>query len=284
MVILLSRRIRTGHVYRLPRGRILIARESRISAEIRVVDYSRYRRGVRGDAGSMLNNGRQDRRSTTLPLAPRNPLPLRQQLKVLRRFHTGIEELSRRRRTSHPHQARAVVAHAGDWSSPPRRKARTTSSAPRTPSSSATACTSELRNCIGASLFVDDARRMATEAPIAPTVVHQEARARLRQLTWRRQPRRSPRVGAPVATSTSTLQCRRLTMRALGRSVLGLDLDEQADRHRRTAADRASSTSPTVACRRCTCQAGCRPESTRRARAASAALRSLAADVLKALS
>src|ERR1700712_1286227 len=28
-----------------------------------------------------------------LPLAPRNPLPLPQQLRALRRFHTGIQEL-----------------------------------------------------------------------------------------------------------------------------------------------------------------------------------------------
>jgi cytochrome P450 len=77
------------------------------------------------------------------------------------------------------------------------------------------------------------------------------------------------------------VQCRRLTLRALGRSVLGLDLDEQADRIAeplqimlKYVADRGAnplrppSWVPTPA--------------RRRARAASAELRALAADVLKA--
>ena len=76
------------------------------------------------------------------------------------------------------------------------------------------------------------------------------------------------------------LQTRRLTMRALGRSVLGLDLDEEVDRMSvplRTVvsyvADR--SLSPLRVPR------WVPTRKNRRARAASAALRSLAADVLK---
>ena len=47
---------------------------------------------------------------------------------------------------------------------------------------------------------------------------------------WRRRPRPSPQGWGPSSDIDLDVQCRRLTLRALGRSVLGLDLDEQADR------------------------------------------------------
>jgi len=138
----------------------------------------------------------------------------------------------------------------------------------------------EMRGLIGANLFV---------------VPHDEwlPRRRLLQPLFTKKHVRD--YGGPMAEAAESIaaswgtsgevdldvQCRRLTLRALGRSVLGLDLDEQADRIAeplqimvKYVADRGAnplrppSWVPTPA--------------RRRARAASAELRALAADVLKA--
>lgn len=138
----------------------------------------------------------------------------------------------------------------------------------------------EMRSLIGANLFV---------------VPHDEwlPRRRLLQPLFTKKHVRD--YGGPIAEAAESIaagwgassevdldvQCRRLTLRALGRSVLGLDLDEQADRIAeplqimlKYVADRGAnpvhlpSWIPTPA--------------RRRARAASAELRALASDVLKA--
>ena len=101
--------------------------------------------------------------------------------------------------------------------------------------------------------------------------------------------------GAPMSEAAETIaaswgpssdidldvQCRRLTLRALGRSVLGLDLDEQADRIAeplrvmlKYVADRAVNPIHMPA--------WVPTQARRRARAASETLRSLATDVLTA--
>ena len=74
-------------------------------------------------------------------------------------------------------------------------------------------------------------------------------------------------------------ECRKLTLRALGSSVLGLDLDAEADRigeplrvMLKHVADRGVTP--------CACPVGC-PRRAVRARAASAVLRDLAAEVLR---
>jgi cytochrome P450 len=216
---------------------------------------------------------------TALPLAPRNPLSLRQTLTALRRFHTGIQELC---------DAGGPVSRiklGPSWLAPEIVITATPKGAHDILGTSDAIVErnrmhDELHKCIGASLFV---------------MTHDEwlPRRRLLQPLFTKKNVRG--FGAPMAQAAETiamswgserdvdldLQCRRLTMRALGRSVLGLDLDEQADR----IAEPLNTVLNYIADR------GMSPlhlpgwvptRKQRRARAASAALRSLAADVLKA--
>jgi cytochrome P450 len=213
-----------------------------------------------------------------LPLAPRNPLPLRRALKVLRRFHTGIEEL---RDAGGP----VTRIKLGPSWLVPELVVTTSPQGAHDALGTSDAIAErnnmhdELRKCIGSSLFV---------------MKHDEwlPRRRLLQPLFTKKHVRG--YGSDMAQAAETIamswgserdvdldvQCRRLTMRALGRSVLGLDLDEQADRLSEPLrivveyiADRGMSPMhlprwvPT--------------RKTRRARAASADLRRLAADVLK---
>jgi cytochrome P450 len=225
----------------------------------------------------MLNAGEKPDLAT-LPLAPRNPLPLRQSLKVLRRFHTGIEEL---RDAGGPVTR---IKMGPSWLVPElvlitspqgAHDALGTSDA----IAERNTMHRELRNCIGSNLFV---------------MKHDEwlPRRRLLQPLFTKKHVRGygndmAQAAEAIATSWESdrdidldVQCRRLTMRALGRSVLGLDLDEQADQLSEPLrivveyiADRGMSPLhlprwvPT--------------RKNRRARAASADLRRLAADVLK---
>jgi cytochrome P450 len=226
----------------------------------------------------MTNSG-EARDVSTLPLAPRNPMPLWRTLKVIRRFHTGLEEL----RDVGGGVTRIKLGPS--WLVP-EMVITTTPQGARDVLGSSDAVVErnqmhhELRKCIGASLFV---------------IAHEEwlPRRRLLQPLFTKKHVRS--FGSDMAQAAETValswgserdvdldvECRRLTMRALGRSVLGLDLDEQADRLSEPlrivveyVADRGMSPVKLphwVPTRR-----------TRRARAASAELRSLAADVLKA--
>ncbi|MCW2591129.1 MAG: cytochrome [Mycobacterium sp.] len=213
-----------------------------------------------------------------LPLAPRNPLSARQTLTALRRFHTGIQELC---------DAGGPVSRlklGPSWLMPEVVLTATPKGAHDILGTSDAIVERnrmhhELRNCIGASLFVmthDDwlpRRRLLqplfTKKNVRGFGGHMAQAAHTIAMSWG--------SGRDIDLD---LQCRRLTMRALGRSVLGLDLDEQADRIAeplnivlKYIADRGMS--PVHA-------PGWLPtRKQRRARAASAALRSLAADVLK---
>ena len=214
-----------------------------------------------------------------LPPPPKNPLPYRQQVKAIQAFHTGQEVLrdaggpvTRLKFAptwllpeaviaTSPQAARDVLSHTGD-------------SAERAP------VHDETRHLLGASLFT------MRHDPWLP-------RRRALQPVFTKQNVRA--FGGHMAQAADMVvagwsdgqqvdldaECRRLTLRALGRSVLGIDLDERADAiaeplraalgyvtARMTNPVRAPRWLPTPA--------------RRRARAAAAGLRRLAAEVLEA--
>ena len=213
-----------------------------------------------------------------LPTPPRNPLPLRRQMRILRSFHTGPELL----RDAGGPVTRIKLAPS--WLMPEIVITTSPKGAHDVLALSdaiveRSILHREMRGMIGANLFV---------------VPHDEwlPRRRLIQPLFTKKHVRD--YGRPIAEAAESIaaswgpeadvdldvQCRRLTLRALGRSVLGLDLDEQADRIAeplqvmlKYVADRSASPlhmpawMPTPA--------------RRRARAASAALRALATDVLR---
>lgn len=218
-------------------------------------------------------------RIASLPLAPRNPLPATAQVTALRTFHTGCETL---REAGGPVTR---VALAPRWLLP--EIVVTTSPQGihdvlgRPPDvSERTRIHDEMRALIGANLF---------------DVGYQEWLPRRRLLQPLFTKKRVCMYGNEMAQAARSItsvwpaggvvdldeECRRLTLRALGRSILGLDLDDQADRigvplrimlehvaDRGAAPARLPRWLPTPA--------------RRRARAASATLRALAADVLRA--
>lgn len=224
-------------------------------------------------------NSVEERDVSTLPLAPRNPLPWRRKVKVIRQFHTGPEEL----RDAGGSVTRIKLGPS--WLMPELVLTTSPQGAhdvlgPSDAIVERNQMHHELRKSIGASLFVlnhDEwlpRRRLLqplfTKKHVRCFGSHMAQAAETVALGW----------GSGVDVDLD-VECRRLTMRALGRSVLGLDLDEQADRLSEPLrivieyiADRGMSPvrlprwMPT--------------RKNRRARAASAELRRLAADVLKA--
>ncbi|TPG35615.1 cytochrome P450 [Mycolicibacterium hodleri] len=214
-----------------------------------------------------------------LPLAPRNPLPLRRQLEVLRSFHTGPEIL---RDAGGPVTRIKLVP---SWLMPEIVLTTSPQGAHDVLGTSdaiveRNALHHEMRSMIGANLFV---------------VPHDEwlPRRRLLQPLFTKKHVRD--YGGPMAESAETIalswgsssevdldvQCRKLTLRALGRSVLGLDLDDHADRIAQPlqvmlkyVADRAIQP--------VRMPSWVFTPARRRARAASAELRALASEVLTA--
>jgi cytochrome P450 len=214
-----------------------------------------------------------------LPLAPRNPLPFRQQIKALRLFHTGCETLRDAggpvtRMKLAPKWLAPVIVVATSPQGGRDILGRSDAITERT------RMHGEMRSLIGANLF---------------DVPHDEwlPRRRLLQPLFTKKHVRG--FGGHMAQAADTIaeswpsggevdidtECRKLTLRALGRSVLGLDLDAESDRiaeplrvmlkhvaDRTAAPVRLPGWVPTPA--------------RRRARAASATLRELAADVLRA--
>lgn len=218
---------------------------------------------------------------TTLPLAPKNPLPYWQRLSAARSFDTGLEKL----RDAGGAVTRNVLGP--NWMMPPLVfiaspqgardvLGRTDAFAER----GATPVSRELRRLMGDNLLV---------------VPHQEWLPRRRALqpifTKQHVPRfaghiaevaeQTPRRWAAGAEVDLDTECRTLTLQALGRSVLGVDLDGRA--HVVRPALRAGA--------KWAAGRGLRPvnlprwlptRGQRRARAASTALHGLAADILHA--
>jgi cytochrome P450 len=164
----------------------------------------------------------------SLPLAPKNPLPYRQRLQAVRSFHIGTDKLR---------DAGGPVTRFSlgpKWLMPPIVLAtspqgiRDIMTVRDGSVDKTSAVTSELRRLLGGNLFV---------------LPHQEwlPRRRTLQPVFTRQ--RVNQFGGHMAEAAEMVaaswrdgaeinldaECRTLTLRALGRSVLGLDLDEKAD-------------------------------------------------------
>jgi len=164
----------------------------------------------------------------SLPVPPQNPLPFRQQLKAIRQFHTGCEVL---RDACGP----VTRLKLGPKWLMPRIVVATSPQAGHDILGVSDAITertqmhAEMRSLIGANLF---------------DVPHDEwlPRRRILQPLFTKKHVRD--FGGHMAEAADTIveswgsagevdldtECRHLTLRALGRSVLGLDLDQQADR------------------------------------------------------
>ena len=214
-----------------------------------------------------------------LPPPPRNPLPYRQQLKAIQAFHTGQEVLREAGGpvtrlkfaptwlvpevviATSPQAARDVLSHTGD-------------SAERAPAHD------ETRHLLGASLFtmIPHDPWLPRRRALQPVFTKQNVRAFGGHMA---QAADMVVAGWSDGQQVDLSNCRRLTLRALGRSVLGIDLDERADaiaEPLRTALGyvTARMTNPVRAPRWLPTPAR------RRARAAAAGLRRLAAEVLEA--
>jgi cytochrome P450 len=214
-----------------------------------------------------------------LPLVPRNPLPIRQQLNALRVFHIGQETL---RDAGGP----VTRLSFGPKSLLPPIVMATTPTGARDilgrPDElvERNRVHQEMRQLLGPNLFV---------------ITHDAWLPRRRTLQPVFTKHRVLGFGGQMSGAANTIanswanageidldtECRRLTLRALGRSVLGLDLDERADAlaeplrivltyiaDRGLAPVRAPKWLPT-------------PQR-RRARAAAATIRQIANDVLQA--
>ncbi|HYO03785.1 MAG TPA: cytochrome P450 [Mycobacterium sp.] len=213
-----------------------------------------------------------------LPLAPRSPLPVREQVTALRAYHTGCETL---RAAGGPVTR---VKLAPKWLLPeivvvtsPQGIHDVLGLSPAVVER--TRIHEEMRSLIGANLFDVTAeawlprRRLLqplfTKKHVCAFGSHMAQAAESIASSW------------PADRDVDLdLECRRVTLRALGRSVMGLDLDKQADRiaeplrivlkyiaDRGAAPVRLPSWLPTPA--------------RRRARHASLALRDLASEVLR---
>ena len=215
-----------------------------------------------------------------LPLAPRNPLPYSKQVKALRSFHTGCEEL----RNAGGPVTRCQLGPG--WMMPPivvttsPRGARDVLSRSYPFVDHVQPMMNEHRRLFGGSLFnfTHDAwlpRRRAlqpvfTKKHVTRFAGHMSEGGQALAAGWA--------SGAEVDLDR---ECRRLTVEVLARSVLGLNLEDRADplgeplltslsyvANRGVAPLRAPSWLPTPA--------------RARARAANAALHGLAEDVLQA--
>jgi cytochrome P450 len=164
---------------------------------------------------------------TVLPLAPKNPLPYRQRLHALRAFHTGQEMV---RDAGGPVTR---VTFGPKWLIPPVVLA-TSPKAARDVLGRKDAFVDkhiihrEMRQLLGENLFdLMYERWLPRRRALQPIFTKQHVRAFGGHMS------QSANV---VATGWADgveidldAECRRLTLRALGRSVLGLDLDERAD-------------------------------------------------------
>jgi cytochrome P450 len=220
------------------------------------------------------------RNVTALPLAPKNPLPYRERLKAAKDFHTGTDKL----RDAGGPVTRVILGPK--WLIPPIVLAtspqgiRDIVSARDGSVDKTSTVATELRRLLGGNLFV---------------LPHAEwlPRRRTLQPVFTRQ--RVSQFGGHMAEAAEMVcatwgdgteidldaQCRTLTLRALGRSVLGLDLDERADT---VAKPLRVATSYAVkrALRPLRAPEWVPTPARRRARAAAATIRELADEILQA--
>lgn len=215
-----------------------------------------------------------------LPLAPKNPLPYRERLKAIREFHTGTNKL---RDAGGP--VTRVTLGPG-WLLPPIVLAtspqgiRDILSVRDGSIDKTSTVATELRRLVGGNLFVlPHAEWLPRRRTLQPVFTRQRVRqfgghmaeaAEIVCATWC--------DGAEIDLDA---QCRTLTLRALGRSVLGLDLDERSDA---IAEPLRVATSYAVrrALRPLRAPEWMSTPARRRARAAAGAIRELADEILQA--
>ncbi|OBH55995.1 cytochrome P450 [Mycobacterium colombiense] len=215
-----------------------------------------------------------------LPLAPKNPLPYRERLKAIKEFHTGTNKL----RDAGGPVTRVTLGPK--WLIPPIVLATSpqgirdiVSVRDGSVDKTSTVAT-ELRRLLGANLFVlPHSEWLPRRRTLQPVFTRQRVRqfgghmaeaAQIVCAQWR--------DGAEIDLDA---QCRTLTLRALGRSVLGLDLDERSDA---IAEPLRVATSYAVrrALRPLRAPEWMPTPARRRARAAAAAIRELADEILQA--
>ncbi|OBB81229.1 cytochrome P450 [Mycobacterium colombiense] len=215
-----------------------------------------------------------------LPLAPKNPLPYRDRLKAIKEFHTGTNRL----RDAGGPVTRVTLGPK--WLIPPIVLATSpqgirdiVSVRDGSVDKTSTVAT-ELRRLLGGNLFVlPHSEWLPRRRTLQPVFTRQRVRqfgghmaeaAEIVRAQWR--------DGAEIDLDA---QCRTLTLRALGRSVLGLDLDERSDA---IAEPLRVATSYAVrrALRPLRAPEWMPTPARRRARAAAAAIRELADEILQA--
>lgn len=218
----------------------------------------------------------------TLPLVPRNPLPYRELLRSVRRLDTGQEVI----RDAGGRITRVGIGPA--WLIPPLVSVMSPDGVRdvlgrNDAFSERCVVHDEVRHLGGDSLFVLPnepwrPRRRALQPVFAKPNVksfggHMSRAAEAFVAPWRQ--------GAAAADVDLDLACRRITMQSLGRSVLGIDLNERADEiaaHMHVA----SSYTADRALRPFRAPRWLPTPARRRARAAVAALRRIATDIVDA--
>ena len=138
-----------------------------------------------------------------LPLAPKNPLPYRQQVQALRAFHTGQEML---RDAGGPVTR---LSFGPKWLLPPVVVATSPQGGPRHPRTQGRIRRQDasfIKKCgsCWATTCSTSCTSLASAPARAATDLHQTARPRLSAATWPRPHRRSPTVGSTERKSTST--------------------------------------------------------------------------------
>jgi cytochrome P450 len=163
----------------------------------------------------------------TLPLAPRNPLPYRQQVGAIRTFHTGLETL----RDAGGPVTRLKLAPK--WLMPPVVVATSPQGARDILGRGGghidkTRIHHEMRQLLGPNLFdLTHEPWLPRRRALQPIFTKQHVREFAGHMAEAAQTVADSWVDATEIDLDT--ECRRLTLRALGRSVLGLDLDEHSD-------------------------------------------------------
>ena len=162
-----------------------------------------------------------------LPLAPKNPLPYRQRLNALRVFHTGMETL----RDAGGRVTRFSLAPR--WLMPPIVVATSPQGGRDILGRNdafieKTVVHAEMRRLLGNNLFdLTHEPWLPRRRALQPIFTKQHVRAFAGHMSQAAETVCASWVdGAEIDLDA---ECRRLTLRALGRSVLGLNLDERAD-------------------------------------------------------
>jgi cytochrome P450 len=179
-------------------------------------------------SGKDVSNTAPTRDVAGLPLPPKNPLPYRERLRAIKSFHTSTDKLR---------DAGGPVSRLSlgpKWLFPPivvatsPQAIRDIVSARDGSVDKTSAVATELQRLLGGNLFVLPHKEwLPRRRTLQPVFTKQNVRqfgghmAQAAEMvcdTWR--------DGAEINLDA---ECRTLTLRALGRSVLGLDLDKRAD-------------------------------------------------------